>query len=511
MGKYWELKGQFSNLENQKLINEYLLYQKDTNKSKHTIITKRKTLQVIFKEREDHLSSLTTKNFYELVAKHQKEWTKDTLRIRLSNLRSFFLFCVQAGFLDKSPIIERKREITDLKNCSLSEENKKMVQVYLIHLKKSMRSEGTILNHRKSLKHFFKEQKDPFFSITPDDVQEWISKQQMHWRKTTLRFRLCILRSFFNFCVEEGYIEKSPVPGFRGNLDNKYWEANIPFSNLENQKAINEFLLSLKVINLSERTITGYRSILQRVFGEMREGYTLLTSENFQEWITRHQRNWKEGTLRAYLSVTNSFYNFCVEEGYLQKSIIKQQWYPRLPQPVPRFLEKEEVAKIRLQCEKELHRNRTMVEFLLSSGCRVGEIQKLNREEIDLENRTARVVGKGKKIRLVHFSDKTAILLERLLESRTDDEPALFISNRGNRLHKSSIGQIIKEIGEAAGCTNSLYPHRFRHTFATELLAKGADLSFISDELGHADLKTTKIYARLPKNDLISMYRKYMG
>ncbi|MEQ6356890.1 tyrosine-type recombinase/integrase [Lysinibacillus sp. M3] len=96
---------------------------------------------------------------------------------------------------------------------------------------------------------------------------------------------------------------------------------------------------------------------------------------------------------------------------------------------------------------------------------------------------------------------------------RKDDHPVLFISSKKNptRLSIRRIEKILNRIGKRAELSGSLHPHRLRHTFATELLVKGADLLFIADELGHSDIETTKIYARFPKQEIISMYRRYMG
>lgn len=168
---------------------------------------------------------------------------------------------------------------------------------------------------------------------------------------------------------------------------------------------------------------------------------------------------------------------------------------------------------MQLESERSSLRNQTLVEFMLTSGCRVGEVHRLNLEDVDLENRTARVVGKGKKIRNVHFSEKCAVLLERYLEARQEKAsfPLFTVKGTGSRLSIPAIRKIMYELGEKAGLSTKLHPHRLRHTFATELLAKGAELSFISDELGHADLGTTQTYARLPNQVIISQYRKYMG
>ena len=211
------------------------------------------------------------------------------------------------------------------------------------------------------------------------------------------------------------------------------------------------------------------------------------------------------------LSILSSFFSFCVQEEHIEKSPIKSRWYPRLPKPLPKYLEKDEIAKTRYQSERDSLRNQVMIEFLLSSGCRISELHRLDQGDIDLENRSVNVVGKGGKIRQIHFSEKCAVLLERFLESIDKEIPALFVTPTGDRLGIRRIQYIVSNIGKEAGLKTSLYPHRLRHTFATELLSKGADLSFIGDELGHTTINTTQIYARLPKKEIISLYRKYMG
>ncbi|WP_231607336.1 tyrosine-type recombinase/integrase [Fictibacillus sp. 18YEL24] len=227
----------------------------------------------------------------------------------------------------------------------------------------------------------------------------------------------------------------------------------------------------------------------------------------------KYQGHLKEVTYKNRISILSSFYTFCVQEGHLEQSPIKKRWIPRCPKALPKYIEKNEVAKVRQQTERTSLRNQAIVEFLLTSGCRIGEVHQLNIKDIDLENRIARVVGKGKKIRDVHFSDKCAVLIERYLDSRVKKPLSPLFTRLGNESRLSIAGyqKFLSDIGKRAGLSTSLHPHRFRHTFATELLAKGAELSFISDELGHKDMGTTQIYARLPNYVIISQYRKFMG
>lgn len=289
-----------------------------------------------------------------------------------------------------------------------------------------------------------------------------------------------------------------------------YWELTKSLPNNLNQDVINDFLLSLKLSNRSEGTVIQYRRFLEKFFSNMDDPFDSISSDTIHQWFLKHEANVKEVTFRYRLSILASFFTFCVREDYLNQSPIKSRWFPRLLQSIPRYLEKEDIAITRQQSEQEVIRNQVLIEFMLTSGCRVGEVHALNREDVDLENRTARVIGKGKKIRHVHFTERCAVLMERYIDS-APHSPALFVTSTGKRLSIRVMQSIVSNIGKEAALTTRLYPHRLRHSFATQLLAKGADLSFICDELGHSQLGTTQIYARLPKKELIALYRKYMG
>lgn len=290
-----------------------------------------------------------------------------------------------------------------------------------------------------------------------------------------------------------------------------YWELKKKLPSAKNQEAVEEYLLSLKVAQRSRLTIIRYRWFLERFFEKREEAFSELTSDMILGWFIQNEGHLKETSLKFRLSVLSSFFSFCVKDGILDRSPMKSRWSPRLPQPIPKYLEKGDVAKARKLSESNSLRNRALFEFMLVTGCRVGEVHNLNLENIDFENRSARVFGKGNKIREVHFTEKCAVLLEGYLRTRPRNVPALFLTRNFKRLSIRRIQSILNELGEKAELTGGLYPHRLRHTFATELLAKGGDLSFIGDELGHRDLKITQIYARLPKGELITMYRKYMG
>ena len=225
----------------------------------------------------------------------------------------------------------------------------------------------------------------------------------------------------------------------------EYWKLKKALPNALNQELINDFLLSMKLANRSQDTITGYRTVLQKFFLDQKEPITSLTSTIILQWLQANVWHLKETTISRHISVLSCFCTFCVEEEYLEHSPIKSRWYPRIPHPVPKYLEREDIAKTRLQSERTSLRAQVLIEFMLTSGCRVGEVQRLNREDVDFVNRTARVMGKGKKIRNVHFTEKCALLLERYIASCPNVSPAVFVSlKNGKRLGTAGIRLIVK-------------------------------------------------------------------
>lgn len=290
-----------------------------------------------------------------------------------------------------------------------------------------------------------------------------------------------------------------------------YWVVENDKLNTQTQNILNEYLLSLKLAGKSQLTINRYRGLLENSLVDLSKPIEDLTTEDILSYIHNNYASFKECTINSNISILSSFFRFCKIEEYIDDIPIKKRWRPRLQKPLPKYLDKIELAKVKLESEKTSLRNRTIFEFLLSSGCRVAEAQGLNLDDIDLENRTEKVIGKGKKIRFVHFTETYAILLEQYIESHPNGVEALFLGRNNNRLTIRTIQRIVTNLGEKAGLLIKISPHKVRHTFATVLLSKGAPLEFIGEELGHEDDNTTRIYARLPQQQMISLYRRYMG
>lgn len=292
----------------------------------------------------------------------------------------------------------------------------------------------------------------------------------------------------------------------------KYWESSNENINLESRIIINEYMLSLKLANKAEATIIKYLWILERFFNECSIPIESLTSNDVLNWLNEFSVGKSARTKDLFLSCLSSFFTFCLEEDYLENMVIKKRWRPKIPQSLPRYLNEQEYARVKLAAESFSVRDRALILFLFSSGCRRAEVSNLNIQDINLEQRTAKVMGKGKKLRTVHFSEECALILKDYLQTRSYGEmEPLFMNRKGRRLLPKGIYEITKKLGKKAGLKQLLHPHIFRHTFATNMLARGAEIEFIADEMGHANLNTTRNYARIPTEDMILNYLNIMG
>lgn len=292
----------------------------------------------------------------------------------------------------------------------------------------------------------------------------------------------------------------------------KYWISTHEGIPIQTREILNEYLLSLKLANKAEATVSRYRTFLERFWSECSVELDVLTSEDVLKWVNKYTEGKKESTVIIALSILTSFFNFCLAEDYLDKMLMKKRWGPKAPQPLPKFLTEQEYAKVKMAAELLPLRDRAIVLFLFSSGCRRSEVAKLLIEDVDLKRRTVVVQGKGKKFRKVHFSEECALIIKEYFGTRSGDvkEP-LFMTKYGLPLQQSGIYKITTKLGRLAGLNQSLHPHCCRHTFATNMLARGAELEFIADEMGHTNLNTTRVYARIPTEDIMLAYQNIMG
>ncbi|MCR8847768.1 tyrosine-type recombinase/integrase [Rossellomorea sp. SC111] len=293
---------------------------------------------------------------------------------------------------------------------------------------------------------------------------------------------------------------------------NKYWQSINEKVSDASRVILNEYLLSLKLANKAERTIETYRKLLEQFFIMCPTPLERLTSNEVLRQLNEYSQNKKTKTITLFISTLSSFFKFCVAEDYLKEIVIKKRWRPKVPESLPKYLNEQEFAQVKLVTEGLSIRDRALVLFLFSSGCRRSEVSQLTIQDIDIDRRTAKVKGKGKRIRHIHFSEECALILKEYLGMRhfKKTDP-LFVTRTGRPLQGDGIYEVTKRLGEKASLPYILHPHCCRHTFAYNMVLRGAPLEFIAAEMGHENLNTTRIYARIPTEDMIQAYQNKMG
>ncbi len=300
--------------------------------------------------------------------------------------------------------------------------------------------------------------------------------------------------------------------------------------------AIDRYLKHLRnVRNASPFTIRNYKrslDLLTNAIGENADisKIDMHTIDDFRDQIfslqTRKGETLSRRTQNIYLTPVRAFLKFCLlrELGTNILSPDKIELLKLDPRDV-QGLTFEELNRLREWNEKKNTlinaRDRAIVEMLFSTGLRISELCKLNRENVNTKTREFSVLGKGKKIRTVYLTPSATELLQEYLNLREDNWPALFINARergdefetrgeSRRLTRTAIEIMIRDRGRKAGITKPVTPHVLRHTFATTLLRHGADLRSVQELLGHANIATTQIYTHFVNADLKKTHEKYL-
>ena len=259
----------------------------------------------------------------------------------------------------------------------------------------------------------------------------------------------------------------------------------------------------------SPATLKGYKlqmTLLIRHFGDIDIGdITLIDLKNY---LIEKGGHLKPSSLGARIRFIRAFFRWATDEGYCNSNPARKLREPRLPSRVPKALSEEDTEMLREGCETPLEH--ALIEFLYTTGCRIGEVYRLDKSAINWDNRSCIVLGKGNKEREVFFNTKCYIWLKKYIEQRTDDDEALFVTER--KPHRMSIAQIryiVKRVAVQAEVESNVYPHKLRHSYATHLLNNGAPMEGIQTLLGHQKIETTLLYTHLSGPKRKEIYRRY--
>jgi tyrosine recombinase XerC len=288
------------------------------------------------------------------------------------------------------------------------------------------------------------------------------------------------------------------------------------------RKAIDEFLAHLQhERNASPHTVAAYGRDLGQLaayLAESRVPWRAADHVVLRGFLARlYEGRRKKTSIGRKLAAVRSFYDYAVRRRWLEANPARALATPRPEQRVPSFLSEDEMARFLdlPSSERALDvRDRAMLELLYASGIRVSELVAIDLADIGFAERLVRVRGKGKKERLVPYGRSAAAALEAWRRARNGlpSDPAagdaLFLNNRGGRLTSRSVERVVAKYIRRTAVSRRISPHSLRHSFATHLLGRGADLRAIQELLGHASLATTQKYTHMDLRQLLDVYKK---
>jgi tyrosine recombinase XerC len=276
---------------------------------------------------------------------------------------------------------------------------------------------------------------------------------------------------------------------------------------------IDKFITYIEVErNYSPHTLLNYRIDLEEFFaftGEVKiESIDYLVLRRFLSQM--RSKNLSSRSLARKLSTLRTFFKFLQREGHIVQNPAVLLMSPKLDKILPKFLSENEMSKFieAASIGNEIgRRDRAILETLYSTGIRVSELVGLRMEDVDFFNNIAKVSGKGKKERIIPIGDKALLAIKDYVDSRKNKTSAIFINKLGKRLSTRHIGNIVNKYILRANVLQHISPHTVRHSFATHLLDRGADLRSVQELLGHANLSTTQIYTHVTTDKLKKVYQ----
>lgn len=269
------------------------------------------------------------------------------------------------------------------------------------------------------------------------------------------------------------------------------------------------FLSAKKLEGMAESTIDGYKRELIAFAEHVKKRVVDITTADLRVFLASHDHVMMS-TIAKKLFVLRSFFGWLTDEEIITRDPAKKIKAPKMPKMLPKALDIEGLEMLREACETE--RQRALLEFFYSTGCRLSEVQRLNIEDIDVQNMSTKVFGKGSKERIVYLSFRALYHLKKYLKSRDDDCPALFVTERkpSRRMGRRTIEREINMIASRTDISKKVTPHVMRHTFATLMLNNGADLAGVQQLLGHSSPDTTQRYATVTEENKHNQHRKYL-
>ena len=278
------------------------------------------------------------------------------------------------------------------------------------------------------------------------------------------------------------------------------------------QDFVELFLSAKRIEGCSEKSLKYYKSTIESMLNELQKGVKYIVTDDIRGYLTEYQEKNKSSkvTIDNIRRILSSFFSWLEDEDYILKSPVRRIHKVKTGTNIKETYSDEALELMRDSCT-EL-RDLAIIDMLASTGMRVGEMVLLNRNDIDFNERECIVFGKGSKERVVYFDARTKIHLQNYLNSRVDNNSALFVSLKAphERLKIGGVETRLREFGKQLGL-HKVHPHKFRRTLATMARDKGMPIEQLQQLLGHRKIDTTLQYAMVKQSNVKIAHRKYIG
>ena len=295
-------------------------------------------------------------------------------------------------------------------------------------------------------------------------------------------------------------------------LLNRLGENSVEKIEIDNISYLDMFIAAKRIEGCSDRTIEYYRSTIRTMLETIDAPVRKMNTEMLREYLSNYQEinNCGKVTIDNVRRNLSSFFSWLEEEDHILKSPIRRIHKIRTKKAVKEVISDENLEILRDGCSCK--RDLAIVDMLISTGMRVGELVNLDIEDLNFEERECVVYGKGDKERKVYFDARTKLHIQNYLAIRKDNNPALFVSLNApyERLQISGVETRLRELGKQLNICN-IHPHKFRRTMATKAIDKGMPIEQVQRLLGHQQIDTTMQYAMVNQSNVKTSHRKYIA
>ena len=276
---------------------------------------------------------------------------------------------------------------------------------------------------------------------------------------------------------------------------------------IEADDLIDAFLNAKRIEGRSDKTIEHYRYVIEKMIKTVNIPTNEITIYHLRSYFMQCRNSGtSDRTLEGLRSVFSSYFGWLAKEKLITDNPCANLGPIKHMKKIRTPYSEVELEKLKEACTTV--RDKTIIYFLLSTGCRISEICNIDKDDIDFQALECKVLGKGNKERTVFLDDITAMMLKRYLAGRKDDSPALFVGKGTDRMTPGGMRCRLKAIADKAGVQN-VHPHRFRRTLATNLIDRGMPIQEVASILGHDNINTTMTYVYIRKENVKNAYRKY--